>query len=99
MGGHGTNDTLRFSAQSDADAQVHAVDVPRDALVDPSRLKTTCGRSVFEVYNDHRAVTCPARADGDRVGHQHDVRHPPHGYVGTRDDKTPTDVVRGEAAR
>lgn len=65
MGGHGINDTLRFSAQSDADAQVHAVDVPRIALVDPSRLQTTCGRPVFEVYNDHRAVTCPACADGE----------------------------------
>lgn len=68
MGSRGIDDTLQFSAQSSADGQVHAVDIPRDALIDPSRLATRCGRPVFEVYNDHRALTCPTctgeRGDG-----------------------------------
>lgn len=49
----------QFSAQSSGDGQVHAVDVAPRALVDPSALRTRCGQPVFEVYNDHRAVTCP----------------------------------------
>lgn len=34
---------LRLSAQSDADEQVHAVELAAGELVDPSRLQTRCG--------------------------------------------------------
>lgn len=60
MTGQDSDDTLQFSAQSDSDGQVHAVDIPQRALIDPSRLATRCGKRVFEVYNDHREVTCPS---------------------------------------
>jgi hypothetical protein len=40
------------------DEQVHVVEAPPDALVDPSPYRARCGQAVIELYNDHRDLTC-----------------------------------------
>jgi hypothetical protein len=53
-----------FSARG-TDEQVHVVDAPMEALVDPSPYRARCGQQVIELYNDGRDPTCSACATGD----------------------------------
>ena len=47
-----------FTARG-TDEQVHVVDAPQEALVDPSPYRARCGQQVIELYNDGGEPTCP----------------------------------------
>jgi hypothetical protein len=53
----------RFAARSRRDDQVHLVNAPLDAVVDPSAYTTHCGQPVAEIDRDGPPATCPACAD------------------------------------
>jgi hypothetical protein len=59
----GASSRMEFSARG-TDEQVHVVEAPQDALVDPSPYRARCGQRVIELYNDGREPTCPACATG-----------------------------------
>jgi hypothetical protein len=52
-------ETRQFSARTARDDQVHRVEAPSDALLDPSPYRTRCHRPVFEIYNAAIPITCP----------------------------------------
>lgn len=51
-----------FSARG-TDEQVHVVEAPPEALVDPAPYRARCGQQIVVLYNDGRAPTCPVCAD------------------------------------
>lgn len=47
-----------FSARG-TDEQVHVVEAPKGALVEPAPHRTRFGQQVIELYDDGREPTCP----------------------------------------
>jgi len=49
-----------FTAKAGDDDQIHLVDAPDDALIDPAPYRTRCGERVLEIFNTDLPVTCQA---------------------------------------